>query len=272
MKNIKTIVIYIFMSILALACIYPIIFMFIAGSHPSGNVVVFPPPFWFGDYFAKNLQSLQERIPIWNALFNSLKIAIVYTTFNLLVCSMAAYSLAKFKFKGRDIVFTIMMLALMIPIYTKLVPLYRMMNTLGINNTHLAVILPDIAGVFGIFLMRQNFHAVSDSLLEAARIDGASEWKIFYKVAMPLMIPALTALGIYMFVTQWSNFTWPLIILNDVDKYTLPLALALIKGDTRIDYGQIMVGAMFSVVPIMIVFLILQKYFIAGITSGSVKE
>ena len=272
MKNIRTILVYVFMAIFALACVYPIVFMFIAASHPSGNVVMFPPPFWFGDHFVKNLVSLQNRVPIWSALFNSIKIAVIFTALNLFVCSMAAYSLSKFRFKGRDVIFVILMLALMIPGNTKLVPLYRMMNTFGLNNTHLAIILPDIAGAFGIFLMRQNFHAVPTALLEAARIDGASEWKIFYKIAMPLMIPALTALGIYMFVTQWSNFTWPLIVLNDVEKYTLPVALALLKGDTRIDYGQIMAGAMFAVVPIMIVFLILQKYFISGITSGSVKE
>ncbi|WP_241033638.1 carbohydrate ABC transporter permease [Brachyspira hampsonii] len=120
--------------------------------------------------------------------------------------------------------------------------------------------------------MRQNFHSVPDTLIEAARIDGANEWTIFAKIVMPLMIPALTALGIYMFVAEWTNFTWPLIILNSPEKFTLPVALSQLKSDTRIDYGQIMVGAIFAVVPIMAVFLALQKYFISGLTGGSVKE
>lgn len=273
-QKITRIILYIVLSIGLIACVYPLFFMFVAATRVSGDIFLFPPPITFGDRFFENLKNLQERIPIWSALFNSFKIAIIYTAINLLICSMAAYSISKFQYKGRNIVFAIIMLTMMLPAHAKLVPLYRMMTALKISETypHLAIILPDIAGAFGIFLMRQNFHSVPDTLIEAARIDGANEWTIFVKVVMPLMIPALTALGIYMFVAQWTNFTWPLIILNDPEKFTLPVALAQLKADTRIDYGQIMVGAIFAVVPIMIVFLALQKYFISGLTGGAVKE
>ena len=273
-QKITRIILYIVLSIGLIACVYPLFFMFVAATRVSGDIFLFPPPITFGDRFFENLKNLQERIPIWSALFNSFKIAIIYTAINLLICSMAAYSISKFQYKGRNIVFVIIMLTMMLPAHAKLVPLYRMMTALKLseNYPHLAIILPDIAGAFGIFLMRQNFHSVPDTLIEAARIDGANEWTIFVKVVMPLMIPALTALGIYMFVAQWTNFTWPLIILNDPEKFTLPVALAQLKADTRIDYGQIMVGAIFAVVPIMIVFLALQKYFISGLTGGAVKE
>ena len=273
-QKITRIILYIVLSIGLIACVYPLFFMFVASTRVSGDIFLFPPPITFGDRFFENLKNLQERIPIWSALFNSFKIAIVYTAINLLVCSMAAYSISKFNYKGRNIVFIIIMLTMMLPAHAKLVPLYRMMTALKLSETHphLAIILPDIAGAFGIFLMRQNFHAVPDTLIEAARIDGANEWTIFVKIVMPLMIPALTALGIYMFVAQWTNFTWPLIILNDPEKFTLPVALAQLKADTRIDYGQIMVGAIFAVAPIMAVFLALQKYFISGLTGGAVKE
>ena len=236
-QKITRIILYIVLSIGLIACVYPLFFMFVAATRVSGDIFLFPPPITFGDRFFENLKNLQERIPIWSALFNSFKIAIIYTAINLLVCSMAAYSISKFQYKGRNIVFVIIMLTMMLPAHAKLVPLYRMMTALKLSNTHLAIILPDIAGAFGIFLMRQNFHAVPDTLIEAARIDGANEWTIFVKIVMPLMIPALTALGIYMFVAQWTNFTWPLIILNDPEKFTLPVALAQLKADTRIDYG-----------------------------------
>ena len=271
-QKITRIILYIVLSIGLIACVYPLFFMFVASTRVSGDIFLFPPPITFGDRFFENLKNLQERIPIWSALFNSFKIAIIYTAINLLVCSMGAYSISKFNYKGRNIVFIIIMLTMMLPAHAKLVPLYRMMTALKLSNTHLAIILPDIAGAFGISLMRQNFHAVPDTLIESARIDGANEWTIFVKIVMPLMIPALTALGIYMFVAQWTNFTWPLIILNDPEKFTLPVALAQLKADTRIDYGQIMVGAIFAVVPIMAVFLALQKYFISGLTGGAVKE
>lgn len=271
-QKITRIILYIVLSIGLIACVYPLFFMFVASTRVSGDIFLFPPPITFGDKFFENLKNLQDRIPIWSALFNSFKIAIIYTAINLLICSMAAYSISKFNYKGRNIVFIIIMLTMMLPAHAKLVPLYRMMTALKLSNTHLAIILPDIAGAFGIFLMRQNFHAVPDTLIEAARIDGANEWTIFVKIVMPLMIPALTALGIYMFVAQWTNFTWPLIILNDPEKFTLPVALAQLKADTRIDYGQIMVGAIFAVAPIMAVFLALQKYFISGLTGGAVKE
>lgn len=155
-QKMTRIILYIVLTIGMIACVYPLFFMLIASTRVSGDIFLFPPPITFGDNFFENLKNLQERIPIWNALFNSFKIAILYTVINLLVCSMAAYSISKFNYKGRNIVFVIIMLTMMLPGHAKLVPLYRMMTTLNIQNTHLAIILPDIAGAFGIFLMRQN--------------------------------------------------------------------------------------------------------------------
>ena len=135
-QKITRIILYIVLTIAMIACIYPLIFMFIAATRESGDIFLFPPPITFGSKFLKNLKNLQERIPIWHALFNSLKIAIIYTVINLLVCSMAAYAISKFNFKGKNIVFVIIMLTMMLPAHAKLVPLYRMMTTLNIQNTH----------------------------------------------------------------------------------------------------------------------------------------
>ena len=265
-------IIYSLLVLGALMSVYPIFFMIVAATQSSGDIFLFPPPTSLGSYFETNLRSLEQSIPIWAALFNSAKVALIFTILNLVLCSMAGYVFAKFEFRGKNILFICILLSMMIPSYSRLVPLYKMMNFLHLQNTHLSLLLPGLAGGFGVFLMRQNFLAMPDSLIEAARIDGASNLTIFLTIIMPLMVPSLAALGIYIFMQQWSDFTWPLIILNSEELYTLPVALSILKGDTQIDYGQIMVGSMFAIVPIVIVFLFAQKYFISGLTGGAVKE
>ena len=272
MTKFHTSLIYIFLLIGALMCLYPLVFMMIAATQASGDILSFPPPFTFGEFFTQNYESLHQRISIGTAFWNSTKIACISTMLNLFVSSTAGYGFAKFEFKFKNILFILVLITMMLPTYARLIPLYRMMNTLGLVNTHAAVILPDIAAAFGIFLMRQNFYAIPTSIIESARIDGAGEWFIFFKIVLPLMIPSLSALGIYMFMSQWSNFTWPLIILNSEDMYTIPVTLSVLRGDTRIDYGQLMVGATYAVLPILVTFFALQRYFIAGMTSGAVKE
>lgn len=272
MTKVRTSLAYIFLGLGSLACLYPLIFMMISATHASGDILNYPPPFIPGDFLGTNYNNLQERIPIVTAFWNSVKIAVTFTILNIFVCSTAGYALAKFDFKYKNFIFTIILITMMLPGYARLIPLYRMMNNLGLHNSHLAIILPDIAGAFGIFLMRQNFYSVPSSLIESARIDGAGEWRIFFQIVLPIMIPSISALAIYTFMTQWSNFTWPLIVLSTEDQYTLPVVLSTLKGATRVDYGQIMVGASFAVMPILITFFFLQKYFIAGMTSGAVKE
>ena len=274
MKKIQytTLILYLILSIGAFFSVYPIYFMFVAATKSSGEIFMNTPPIFFGNYFFKNLDALTNRIPIWTALFNSLKVSIIFTFLNLLLCSFSGYAFAKFEFRGKKLLFTCVLLSMMIPIYSMLIPLYRMMSFANLQNTHIALILPGLAGAFGVFLMRQNFMSIPDALIEAARLDGASEIYIFFRIVMPLMTPSLVALGIYIFMGQWSDFTWPLIILNTENMYTLPVALSVLKGDTRIDYGQIMVGAIFAVLPIIIAFLFSSKYFISGIMGGAVKE
>ncbi|MGL5720928.1 MAG: carbohydrate ABC transporter permease [Brevinema sp.] len=272
MSKITTICTYILLSVGAFLCVYPLFFMMISATNASGDILNYPPPVWIGEYMSINYQNLIQRIPIVTAFFNSLKLAIFFTAVNVFISSIAGYGFAKFEFKYKNFLFGLVLVTMMLPAYARLIPLYQMMNMFKIHDTHLAVILPDLAGAFGIFLMRQNFYAIPDSLIESARIDGAGEWKIFFTIVMPLMIPSASALGIYMFMQQWSNFTWPLIILNSPQNFTLPVALSKLIGDTKIDYGQIMMGANYAVLPILFVFFMLQKYFISGITSGAVKE
>ncbi|KHE71583.1 carbohydrate ABC transporter permease, partial [Halobacillus sp. BBL2006] len=179
---------------------------------------------------------------------------------------------AKFQFKGRNAIFFMLLVAIMIPYHVTLIPLFEIFSNVGWLNTFQAVILPQVAYPFAIFLMRQNMQAIPDSLLEAARVDGAGEFHIFFRIVLPVMRPALAAVAIFLFMFQWNNFIWPLVVLQSQDMYTLPVALSSLVGMSRIDYGQVMMGTTLSTLPIMIFFLLLQKQFISGILGGSVKE
>lgn len=198
-KEIVTIMLYLFLSIGAFFSIYPVYFMFVAATKSSGEIFMNTPPIFFSNYFFENLNSLNNRIPIWTALFNSIKVSIIFTVLNLLLCSLSGYAFAKFDFKGKNFLFTCVLLSMMIPVYSRLIPLYRMMTFANLQNTHIALILPGLAGAFGVFLMRQNFLSIPDALIESARLDGASEIYILFKIVMPLMIPSLAALGIYIY-------------------------------------------------------------------------
>lgn len=263
---------YIFLIVVGVLCVYPLVFMYIATTHRSGDILSYPPPFFFGEYFWENFKSLHDRINVNAAFLNSLKVAVVGTFLNLFFCSLAGYGFAKYDFRGKDAIFTGILVTMMVPGFASLVPIYQMMVALDLQNTHLAIIIPSMAGAFGIFLMRQNFLNIPASIIESARIDGAGEWRIYFQIVLPLMVPALAAMGIYVFMGQWANFLWPLIVLSDENLFTLPVMLSRIKSDTRIDYGQIMVGASYTITPIIIMFFALQKYFISGMTSGAVKE
>lgn len=251
---------------------FPFYWMFIGATNPSGAIFSVPPNLLPGDHLAENFQNLNEGVGILRVMMNSLIIALTFTFFSVMISASAGYAFAKYKFKGRDPIFFMLLLAIMIPYHVTLIPLFQLMADLGWLNTYRAVILPHLAYPFAIFLMRQNMRSVPDALIEAARVDGAGEFKIFFRVILPTMRPALAAVAIFLFMFQWNNFLWPLVALGDSSMYTLPVALSSLVGMSRIDYGQIMLGTTLSTLPIMIFFLMLQKQFISGILGGSVKE
>jgi len=229
------------------------------------------PRLIFGGNLINNFQNMNERIDVGRVLLNSIFVTVTYTFLSLILHSMAGYALAKFEFKGKTIIFGIMMATMMIPFQVIMIPLFKMMNGIGWQNTYQAVIIPSLANAFGIFLIRQNMLDFPDSLLEAARIDGCGEFKIFFNIVLPTMRPALGALGIYNFMAQWGNFMWPLVILSTKNKYTLPVALATLEGLQRKDFGMIMLGSTIATIPVMIIFLIFQRQFISGLMGGSAK-
>lgn len=266
------IMLYVLLTAGVAVSIFPFYWMLMGATNASGEIFSIPPSMLPGDQFFINLINLNDSINIARVTFNSLFIAATFTVLSLLITSTAGYAFAKFKFKGRDAIFFILLLAIMMPYHVTLIPLFEMFVALDWLNTYQAVILPQLAYPFAIFLMRQNMKSLPDTLIEAARVDGAGEFRIFFTIALPTMRPALAAVSIFLFMFQWNNFIWPLVVLNSSDMYTLPVAIAGLIGLTRVDYGQVMMGAAVSVVPIMIVFLLLQRQFISGILGGAVKE
>ncbi|KGR77724.1 carbohydrate ABC transporter permease [Ureibacillus manganicus] len=204
--------------------------------------------------------------------FNSIYIAVIVTFGILLFDSMAGYVLAKKKFPGRNLIFWVIISTMMIPGQVTLVPLFFMVGKLELMNTHWALILPDLAMVFGVFLMRQFMYSIPDELLEAARMDGASEWKTYWTVVLPLAKPGLAALGIFTFMSVWNSFLWPIIVLNNEALYTLPVGLKTLQDANLASFKLLMSGAAITAIPMIIVFILFQRHFVKGLTIGGVKE
>ncbi|MGW5115251.1 carbohydrate ABC transporter permease [Streptomyces noursei] len=258
---------------IALAAVaVPFYWLVIASTHTTEQIFGSPPPLLPGGHLLDNVRSLQESANFGQVLVNSLLIACLYTVCAGAVCTLAGYGFAKFHFRGRDPLFGLIMLGLIIPAQVTLVPLFTMMADLRWLNTYQAVIMPNLALPFGIFLMRQSMAALPDALLDSGRMDGCGELRLFWKVVLPPMKPALAALAIFLFLYQWNDFIWPLIVLRDGASYTIPVALASLQGLNDTDYGAILTGTSIAAIPMIIVFLALQRHFVSGLLAGAVKE
>ncbi|NJA55870.1 carbohydrate ABC transporter permease [Streptomyces sp. NEAU-H3] len=236
----------------------------------GGSKTVWIPSEWTLDQFRALLDKLD--LPLY--FMNSVVVAVLVTVCNLVFCSMLGYALAKLDFFGRNKVFALVLAALMVPGNLMLLPMYVLMNKLDLLDSYAGLVLPFAAGAFGVFLMRQFMQSIPDELLEAARMDGASEWYIFWRIVMPLVKPALATLGILTFLGSWNNFVWPLIATNDPDKYTLPVALATFANDPNKvagSNGVLMAGSLLVVLPVLLVFLVLQRHFKPDLATAGLK-
>lgn len=264
---------YVILTAAVLVSLFPFYFMFVSATNTNADILRASPKLIFGTHLMDNFAKLNERLDLWRILLNSLIMTVSYTVLSLLVHSMSGYAFAKYEFKGKGFLFGLIMITMMFPGQVLYVPLFTLINRMGWGNTYQAVVLPGLAGAFGLFLMRQNMLSFPTTLIEAARIDGYGEFGIFIKVVMPSMKPALGALAIYMFMSMWNNFMWPLIITATESMYNFPVALAMLDGISyRKDYGVIMLATVCSVIPILIIFLVFQKQFVAGVMGGAVKE
>jgi multiple sugar transport system permease protein len=252
--------------------VVPFVWMLLSSFKPEAEVRRVPPTWWPETFTTGNYDTLLSRLDFPTYLLNSVVVALAVTAGNLVFCSMLGYALAKLDFPGKRALFAIVLGTLMIPGVVTFVPLFVMVTRMHLSNTLLGMILPFLAGPFGVFLMRQFISSLPDELIQAARIDGAGELRIFFSVILPLCGPALATLGILTFLTSWNNFLWPLVIAQTEDKYTLPVALALYSvGQNATQFGLLLAGAVVVVVPVLAIFLVLQRHIMQGIAMTGIK-
>lgn len=268
----KKVFLYIFLAITSIVTIIPFIWMLSTSFMSDGVASVFPPKFFPYEAVISQYETLFTRLSIAKNFFNSVFLSVVVTTISLLFNSMAGYAFAKYRFKGKNKLFNLLLVNMIVPSQVTMLPLFLMLKSVGLINTYMAIIVTGLANIFGIFLIRQYCLAIPDSLIEAARMDGATDFQIYRKIILPLVTPILVTLGLFTFLGTWNDFLWPLIALTDESMYTLPVALASLMLEHTRDPELMMAGSVITIIPVIIVFLFLQRYYIKGITMGSVKE
>jgi len=255
----------------------PFYWMLATSFKPAGDIFASPPK-WIPDpWIMGNYRDVFTLLPFDRYFVNSVLVTVMIVGLNIVFGTAAAYAFAKLKFPGRDVLFFALLLTLMVPFQVNLIPLYRIMVALHDVNPYLGVdtyfglIAPSAIQVFGIFLMRQFLRSIPDEVLESARVDGASEFRILRSVVFPLAAPGMATLAIFTFLSAWNDFLWPLIVTSSDEMRTLPVGLALLARRNTVNWGDTMAGTMLSAGPMILVFLVLQRRFIEGLTAGAVK-
>ena len=267
----KSIVLHAVLFAGGLITLFPLLWMLSASFMSNGESTIFPPHLVPHAATLAQYRTLFLRLSLGRALLSSTIVAGIVTISSVLFGSMAGYAFAKLRFKGRERLFGFLIIAIIVPPQVGMLSLFLLIKTLHLVNTYWGVIIPSMATVFGIFLIRQFMLSVPQELLEAARIDGAGEFRIYWSVVMPLARPILATLATFMFMSTWNDFMWPLIILSSQSRHTLPVALANLLGEHVLDVELMMAGSVVTVLPVLLLFLVLQRYYIAGLMVGSVK-
>ncbi len=266
------VVTYVVLSVGLAATLLPFAWMLLGSVKTQKELLQRPITWWPQSVTWNNFTYWFTDLNISRYFINSTVVAVAVVIGNILFCSMVGWSLAKLDFPGKKVLFTLVMAMLMVPGVVTLIPMFVMVSNLGLVNTYGALILPALAGPVGVFLMRQFMVDIPDTLLEAARLDGAGEFRIFFQIALPLCKPAIATLSILTFLGSWNNFLWPLIVAQSNDMYTLPVALSLYSvGAHSTDYGLLLAGSVLIITPILILFIALQRYFIQGIAMTGIK-
>jgi len=256
----------------AAATLLPLVWMVSASLMPAGEATALPPRLVPSTVTLAHYRDLFVRLRLARAVANTAGLATAVTALALLVNALAGYAFAKLPFRGRDRLLQVLLAALVVPAQVAMLPLFLELKALGAIDTYWAVVIPGIVSISGIFLVRQHALALPDAVLDAARVDGAGELRVFTAVALPLCAPVLATLAVLTFLGTWNDFLWPLIVLADQDLYTLPVALANLAGEHVQDTELMMAGAVLTVLPVVVLFVVLQRHYLAGIMAGGVKE
>lgn len=265
-------ILYIFMTLFAIIWVFPFLWMVLGAFKTQREILAQPPTFFAEHPTVSNFAMWLTQLHFGTYFVNSLIVVVLTVLGNLLFCSMVGYSLAKIPFRGKGIVFAAVMATLMVLSVATFVPLFVIVSNLHLVNTYAALILPFLTQPIGVFLMRQFMGSVPDALLEAARVDGASELRIFFQIVLPECGPAMATLAVLTFLASWNNFLWPLVASQTEDKYTLPVALSLYSTDQNsTKYGVLLAGSVLVITPIIILFVALQRYFVQGVAMTGIK-
>ncbi len=277
-RRLRRAALYAGLVVAALVMVAPFFWTVSTALKPSADVFASPPKLIPDPATLQNFQDVLTLLPFGRYLLNSVVVTGAIVLLNVIFGTMAAYAFAKLRFPGRDLIFAVLLLTLMVPFQVNLIPLYSIMVHLkeatGIigADTYFGLIAPSAVQVFGIFLMRQFLRSIPSEILENARVDGASEWRILRSIIFPLAAPGMATLAIFTFIAAWNDFLWPLIVTSSDEMRTLPVGLALLARKNTVNWGQTMAGTVMAAGPMIVVFLVLQRRFIEGLTAGAVKD
>jgi multiple sugar transport system permease protein len=250
----------------------PFYFMFVFATHTRSEIFSMPPPLWFGEAFLQNLDILRAKIPLWRNLGWSVYVGLMSTALTLLFCAMGGYAFAVYEFRFKRQLFGIVMATMLIPSFLGMIPSFLIMDFLGWIDQPRALYIPGAAPAMGIFLMRQYIlSAIPRELIEAARMDGCNEFRIFRSVVLPLLGPVFGTLGLITFISSWNNFIGPLVVMRSVEMYTFPLALRSVQSPVDTEWGALMAGSAIAVLPLLVLFVFSSRRLIAGLTAGAVR-
>jgi len=263
---------YVVLTALAAITVFPFLWMLLTSLKGAADPITsVPPQFIPGHPTLANYQKVLDSLPILKFFQNSIVVSIAVTGLNVLVSAMAAYPLAKMRFRGRDAIFYLLLATLIVPAQLTYIPSFILaVNTFHYYDTLPSVVLPSLASAFNIFLMRQAFRGVPNDLIDAARVDGAGEWRVWWQILLPIVRPSLAAVAIFTFVTSWNDFLWPSLMLHTREGMTLPVGLAALQGFFSSDARSIAAGVTMTVIPILLFFIVVQRHFVRGL-AGAVK-
>ena len=272
-RLVVSVLLYVAVTIGAVVMIMPFAWMLLASVKDLGQIYQVPPN-WIPDPFVfQNYVNAWTAVPFATGYINSAIVTVTVVVANLLTCSMAAYAFARIEFPFRHTLFILFLATLMVPEQVTIIPLYIIIESLGLADTLLSLIIPyALFNAFGVFLLRQFIKSLPVDLEEAAIVDGANRWTIYWRIILPLIRPALAAFGIFTFLFQWNNFFRPLIFLNSIDNYTVPLAINFFRGQYATDFALLMAGSAISIVPVLVVYVIGQRQIIEGIATTGLKQ
>ncbi len=264
-------VIFLILVLIGATMLFPFLWMVIGSLKPKAELFAVPMNLFPSTWMWKNYGDVLKKIPFVTFYVNTAKIAVFSTMGQVITCALSAYAFAKLRFKGRDFLFMLYLATMMIPYQVTMIPQYELMNKLNLLNSHAALIILHCFSPFGVFLLRQFFVSIPDSLIEAARIDGAKDFRILSQIVLPLSKSALATLVTLKFLDSWNEFTGPLIFLNEKEKFTLQVGIRMFQQENGTEYTLIMAATTMSLIPIVLLYVFAQKYFIEGIAAAGVK-